>query len=655
MGHTLNLKPLYFNKHVFWPFLLVLIIICYWPALHGPFVFDDQVNILENPAIQVNELSFDALKRAMFSNESGELKRLLPALSFGLNYYQAQGFSNTVYFKVTNLAIHLINSLLVFSLVTQLVPKIFQRVLDDVSLKEHTLFFAFFITIFWALHPLQVSTVAYIVQRMATLASLFMLLGLNAYVYARQRLISHPYPALTGMFLAIVFGTGLGLLCKENAALLILYCAAIEFTLFADQPHPKKILIFYALLLGLPALVVLYLMGFTDKLNLLAGYYSRSFTLEQRLLTELRVLWFYLQMLVWPDIRVMGLYHDDLIVSKSWFDPISTLWSGLAWLSALAAALWYRTRIPCISFAIVWYLLGHSMESSFLPLEIVYEHRNYLPILGFICLFAFGLVAFIQRWATIRQHLVTLTVLGLFTLVFCTLTFERAMYWESEESLFRSLAENNPRSPISLYSYAELLNKQKHRLGEAYQYYLKAVTLNKDSASLQMQATLAAAPNTTEPLLNPEKLTILLSKRHLIPWDLAVLDDASRCTLAQYPQCALHIQDVRRWLHAAIENNSVNINWRRTFIKSLYDMEMLYGMPEEALKTVIQAQTNDDRVFQYYLMKAEALLAVGRQNEAMSVINTAEELAKRFNPKLLNDIYPLKKRIENVSPRPIGP
>lgn len=642
MLNPFNAKP-YLNPILASLVLLISITLCYWPALNGPFVFDDQVNILENPAVKLQDLSRDSLTKALLSNESGAFKRILPALSFGLNYYQAQGFEHTSAFKITNLVVHLLNSLLVFTLMRQLAFKLWPLATPSPA----TLcYFSLAIAALWALHPLQVSTVMYIVQRMTTMASFFMLLGLNAYVWARYRLETGKITALAWMLLALAMGTALGLSSKENAVLLVLYAAVLEFTLFAQKPADKRILIFYGVLLGIPLLVGIYLIA-NDQLNILAGYYSRPFTLEQRLWTEARVLWFYLQMFVWPDITNMGLYHDDVVISKGWSDPPATLWSVIGWGGMLVIALWSRLRLPVLSFAILWFLVGHSMESSIIPLEIIFEHRNYLPLLGFICLLGYSLVYLAKLAKPSFNFKLATSLLISCACLFSYLTWQRAHYWESEESLFRSLANNNPQSPISLYSYAELLLKKKNQPAEAYQYYLKAANLNKDSASLAMQASLSAAlTSQPDPLLQPDKLFILLNKRRLTPWDISVLDDASRCVLGNVQRCIEHLDDVRLWLHAAIDNRYLSPELRRAFVRSVFDIEMQYGLHQEALKTVTQAQEQDDRVFQYYLLRANALQALGRYQESMTIINIAEQLAQQYNPQLLGDVYQLKQQVE---------
>lgn len=618
--------------------LLLSVGLAYQPALHGPFVFDDQVNIVENPAVAISELSTATVKNAALANQSGFIKRILPALSFALNYYQAHGFTNTWVFKVTNLSIHLINALLVFGLLYQLVPLLLPSKLH-LNVTQYCWFSAL-IALLWALHPLQVSTVAYVVQRMTSMAALFMLLGLNGYVWARNRVAQGRRVFIAWLPVCLLLSTALGVLCKENAVLLIPYAAVIEFCLYTRQGIQRPILSLYALLLGLPVLAALALI-LDGQIAILAGFATKPFTLIQRLLTEARVLWFYVQLLVFPDIRAMGLYHDDIPLSKNWLQPLTTLFSVIGWGIALILAWWTKEKHSVFSFGIVWFLVGHSMESSIIPLEITFEHRNYLPALGVIILMVAVLTSITQRVA------IVFTCLILSGVLFWGLTLQRAGYWQSEASLFASLAQHHPRSPISLYSYAELLNKKQNQPELAYRYYLQAVALNKESASLKMQATLAAPVGaTTDPLLNKQQLLNLLGKRALPPWDLTVLEDAVHCVQAK--RCAAHIQDVQQWLKAVVSNVFVELNWRRAYVKQLFDIEMQYGLAQDALQTVTKAQTEDPRVFQYYLMKAQALHATGQQAEALALITTAEQLAQQYNPALLSAVYQVRMKIQGV-------
>ena len=114
----------------------------------------------------------------------------------------------------------------------------------------------------------------------------------------------------------------------------------------------------------------------------LGGYEGRDFDLLQRLLTQARVLFLYLGLLLIPDIRRFGLYHDDLVTSTGLFDPSSTFLAVVAWAVIVVFILWGARRRAPWAFASAWFLVGHGMESTIVPLEQMHEHRNYVPSVG---------------------------------------------------------------------------------------------------------------------------------------------------------------------------------------------------------------------------------------------------------------------------------
>ncbi|MCZ7654258.1 MAG: hypothetical protein M5R42_08160 [Rhodocyclaceae bacterium] len=124
-----------------------------------------------------------------------------------------------------------------------------------------------------------------------------------------------------------------------------------------------------------------------------AGYALRDFSAVERMLTEGRVLWFYLGLILFPRLEALGLYHDDIAVSTGLIAPWTTLLAlvglfGLIWLA------WrLRLRMPLTAFGLAWFLIGHGLESTFLPLEIAHEHRNYVPLFGILLAGADGLRA----------------------------------------------------------------------------------------------------------------------------------------------------------------------------------------------------------------------------------------------------------------------
>ncbi|MGR8935248.1 MAG: tetratricopeptide repeat protein [Gammaproteobacteria bacterium] len=653
---------------ILWSFGCVLLLSAYWPGLAGPLVFDDQLNIAENPAVAIHDLSFHSLKRAALSNESGRLKRILPALSFGINHYLAGGFSHTFAFKITNLCIHLINSALVFGLCLLLWPRC-KTVLyrgDDAGTAGDAAspLPAACAALLWALHPLQTTAVVYVVQRMTSMSATFVLLGLTFFLLGRERLAerrAHSVPLMAG---GLIGGTALGLLCKENAALLGLYAGVIEFTLFSRDtlapPQKRQLIRFYTLLLAVP-LFAGFIYMFIYPGDILNGYAGRPFTLAERLLTQARVLWFYLYLLCVPDVIAMGLFHDDVTISSGWLSPATTLPSVSAWGLVILLAVLLRKQSPVIAFAILWYLAGHSMESSFIPLEMVFEHRNYLPILGpviMLCALANGLIdAIVRNRAVLQRHarqavwLKTLLAFGVIAALYQA-TAERAAYWRSEDGFITSQAINHPLSASTQYLYGEVLYKKQHNPPAAYPFYFRAAQLKPQEAgfliSLHMVTPVAAQRNLQArqlpELLDPRYIERLLREQPVSAWSMRALDVAGRCVIAKYVPCREHLDDMRSWLHAFADNPRTGGNFQRHFTNVLFDIEMAYARYDQALLTIEKAQTDDPGFMRYALMHADVLAAKKRYREALHVLAEAQQ-KWRQDKAAVNNIVNLRKAI----------
>lgn len=354
--------------------LSLLLAAIYWPGLSGGFFFDDYVNILEPAEIQLNSISFEALRNLWESGRAGPLGRPVSLLSFAANYYFS-GF-NPFAFKLTNLAIHGLNGFLIYIL-----TGLFLRAAYPSSNVQRIRVMAAIVATLWAIHPIQATSVLYVVQRMTSLASMFMLLALIFHVWARQRqkvggIELASFALAWGVFLP------LAMLSKETGAVFLLYLAAYEATLHRN--YLKRFDLFgewyLKLLIAVAGISLIYI--FSPSGAWLLTYENRSFTLSQRLLTEARIIWEYISMIGLPALPDFGLYHDDYALSTGLFAPYATF-SSIAGLFLLGAAAWIaRVKWPLISFAIVWFLLGHVLESSIFPLELMHEHRNYLPSLG---------------------------------------------------------------------------------------------------------------------------------------------------------------------------------------------------------------------------------------------------------------------------------
>ena len=443
--------------------LLALAAISYAPGLNGVFVFDSIERVIRNDALQITSLDAEQLLGAAYAGQADYPQRGLAYLSLALNYYFAdQQFAPWV-FKLTNLIIHLLNGLLVLVLAGLVLQRWRQVEQSDQGQRSATggatpcpvALLAVLAMGLWLLHPMQLTSVLYVVQRMASLAGTWVLIGAIAFMLARARLEAGRRHALLLIYASVVLCTGLGFLCKQSALLLPAYVAVLEFFLFQRSQLPaaqkRGLLVFFAVTLVLPLAGVLLILLFSPEV-ILAGFEGRDFSMLQRLMTQARVLFFYLGLLMIPTAGRFGLYHDDFLVSAGPLEPLTTLLALLAWgLVLFLLVLGARRRAPW-AFAAAWFLAGHAMESTILPLEQVHEHRNYAPAVGIWIAVAHYAGRVWDHAVRVRALLAAAACVLLLSLAL--ITHGRAQAWSHPATLMASLAMNHPASYRSTMGYA---------------------------------------------------------------------------------------------------------------------------------------------------------------------------------------------------------
>jgi hypothetical protein len=370
-----------------WLAILFIAITFYWPGLHGGFFFDDEPNILQATGIQIASLSLDSLHQAWSSGGAGPSGRPVAQLSFALNYFFS-GFDPFA-FKATNLAIHLLNGLLIFSLSNLLL-----KAAQPLAKPSHRLITSGTVAALWLLHPIQLLPVLHVVQRMTSLSALFLLAAFWLHVQARTRGGFSGFLMLISTWLLL---WPLSFLSKETGVLFPVFVLAWELILHrSTQSRLDRFARIFATLAGVCALAMVAYALSPRAQWLWAGYEMRSFSLVERLLTEGRVLWFYLGLMALPRLEAFGLYHDDIVASTGWLTPWTTLPSLLGLAALIWLAWWLRRRAPLVSFGIAWFFIGHALESTVFPLELAHEHRNYLPLFGLLLAGSWGLLQALQ-------------------------------------------------------------------------------------------------------------------------------------------------------------------------------------------------------------------------------------------------------------------
>lgn len=438
------------NRFLILAAVLIALAVCFFlPGMGGGFIFDDKPNIVTNANLHVTHLDSESLFYAAYSFEPGRGSRALPMLTFALDHLR--GGLDARVFKSTNLLIHALTTLALAFFLRQLL------VLSQWA-PRRAVIAALVLAFLWAVHPLQVSSVLYVVQRMQTLCTLFMVLALWAYILMRQAQCegnrSRLYAVLLGFFWA------LGMASKEDAALLPVYTLAIELTVFrfaAVRPVLTAVWRWGYLFLAIAGVVVYVFVAIPQYWHS-GAYVGRDFSSYERLLTQGRVLSMYLQQMLLPLPDSMPFYYDDLVVSRGWFQPLSTL---LAWLALLGLAVWagiWLHKRPLFSLGILIFFAGHILTSNIFNLELAFEHRNQIPLMGILISLA-DLAVLAFQYFRLRCGPLTVALLGVVLCILGSATVMRAYSWGdplrfAEKSI--ELAPDSGRSWLMLSSvYAD--------------------------------------------------------------------------------------------------------------------------------------------------------------------------------------------------------
>jgi tetratricopeptide (TPR) repeat protein len=442
-----------------------LTVLLYSASLGGPFVFDDQPNIVENPHIRISGLSAVELYDAAF--RSPIRSRPVAYASFALNYL-SNGY-NVVGYRFINILIHVLNGCLLYAL-----TRLTFRAPALSAHRPMAAAVACAAALLWLVHPLHTQSVAYIVQRMTSLAATFYLLSLACYAGARlaenavRRRLFYAGCILSGLLAAAT---------KEITATLPVFIFLYEWYFFQhlDGRWLRRRLFLLAGAAAAAGVFGLAYLGFADPVqHILAAYEGAGISVGQRLMTQLRVVVFYISLLLWPAASRLNLDHHAA-VSLSLVDPVTTLLSLLLLAAIVAAAVLMARREPLGSFAILWFLGNLVIESSVIRLELVFEHRTYLPSV-------FPVMAAVALGARfIRKKQAAIALLALATAACAYSTWERSKVWADDVALWGDCVQKSPLKARPHNNLGSALSN-RGRFDEAAVHLARAVELNPEYA-----------------------------------------------------------------------------------------------------------------------------------------------------------------------------
>lgn len=431
--------------------LFILLLVIYWGSFQNGWHLDDSFNITENPGLRITDLSFKSLRGTFFANQGKDavaLFRPLPCFSFALNWYA--GRDNTFGYHLVNLAFHIITAWVLYLLIARLLTVSRKNLAGSGTASCNAALLA---AVLWAANPIQTQAVTYIVQRMAIMGTLFYLLGMLFYIRMREaKSVKGRCAYALICFLCFLGGIG----SKENAILMPAALILVEWIFFQNGSleflRRPKFLVYITIISAIVFFTVYFTIGLPFDF-IFDGYEVRPFTLMERSLTQPRIVLGYLSQIFLPLPERLSIAHD-IALSTSLWHPWTTLPSIVIILAAGIASILLAGKYPLVSFAVLFYFLNHAVESSFLPLELVFEHRNYLPSAFLFVPVAAGFYAVLMKFSrSVPAYAGWVGLMVIILIAFGFFTHSRNKAWASPETLWRDAvlkAPNNSRPYVFL-------------------------------------------------------------------------------------------------------------------------------------------------------------------------------------------------------------
>lgn len=429
--------------------MAVTLLIIYANSFDCGWHLDDRLILDRNKNLQLNTLSWKGIVKTFYSphalgagngNSPERISRPAVSLTLALNYYFGQ--TNVVGYHIVNLIIHYISAIYLFLFVFHTLNLPGLRKGRQPSAYTVAMLAVFF----WATHPVHVSAVTYIVQRMTSMAGMGFIMAMYYYLKGRT---SPEKRKQIFCYAGCVLAWGVALGSKENAAMLPVCLVLYDLLVIQDidRTYVKK---HFKALLAAAAIVILigiiFVLGMYSGFSMmLKDYDDYSFTLAERLLTAPKVLLLYLSLLIYPILSRLTLFYD-IETSVSLWEPYQTLLPVLGVILLLGAALWLIIRKQGLyAFCILFFFSNHLIEGTVIPLHLSFLHRNYIPAMLIFLAPAFLMVRVLDYFAYNRGIQGTMAVgIGLLLAIQGSVTFSFNRVWKTEQTLWQDNIEKFP-------------------------------------------------------------------------------------------------------------------------------------------------------------------------------------------------------------------
>lgn len=612
--------------------LLIFIATIYSNTLNADWHLDDYPNIIENKYIQWTELSPSTLSRSFQPYQNNLHLRLSRPISFftlSLNWFI--GNQHVIGYHIANISIHIASSVFLFLFLLLLFKTPRLNGLHEGD--EYNI--ALLATVLWAIHPIQTQAVTYIVQRMASLSAMFYIAAMFCYIQGRLKSgIRSRLSYYSGSLICMLLALG----SKENAITFPLAIGLVEIIFFQNfsSGENRKKCVQIAIASTVATLAILLLLLFAMIPDPATAFKARSgqrsFSMTQRLLTEPRIVMNYLIQIFYPLLNRFSIEHP-IAISVSLVNPITTLFSLLSIIALLIFGFSTIHRFPSLSLSILFYFLNQVVESTFLPLELVFEHRNYLPSMFLFLPVSIGVIRGLHYFRKEKKQAMFFlcsSFLAFLLIVMGMTTFIRNGVWGSEKTLWEDALKKAPQSARPWGSLAFYYSRTGN--------YDKALEMYE--ASLTKQRTSAFFP-----AVILRNMGFIYSLKHdydraLACYDRAIAEDPDNIQVL-YEKASILIMHgdwdaAKTTVHSLIsKGNSTKDAYYLMGVITLHS-----DAPEEALKLFRMANQISPGEPKTYIQIGVSMSMMGHYQKADWFLNQARRLTH-------NDMIPLFYQIDN--------
>jgi protein O-mannosyl-transferase len=621
--------------------LLAVVYLLYVPGLSGPFLFDDFPN-LEPLGYFGGVSDSQSALRFIFGNSSGPTGRPLSMASFLLNdnSWPSVAFN----FKQTNLLLHLACGLMALLVLNRLLADSDARIT-----LSNSHWFCLIVIAIWVLHPINISTVLYVVQRMAILSAFFSMASLYFYLISRNRASdSNRFSQFLLLALSILFLI-LGVFSKENAILLVPFIIFLEVFYFDKSIFPRiqKIVKGHFWLAAIGLIVVIYLSsGWWGR-----GYEQRDFGLYERVSYQLPVVGDYIFKIILPKVSEFNLFNGDYeSISTKGFSVGDFLRSAFTIILLLMWIASIKMRIKLVALGLSWFFIFHFLESSFYPLEMYFEHRNYLPGMGLILAAVACVDAVIKKVASdgfLRKSIffasITYLAVSLFLL---------SLTWARSDTLFLKWEMDEPNSARAKVVYASLVEQQTFP-ENAIEHIDRAIKLKPEATGLHLRKIRLICEHGLDHDL-AGAMADLAESDHFEMGVVAAMDglialdgdgNGQICESSGFPIALLSL-----FTHV---ESADEIAWNATRAARYYSLKSDFYARRGNLNA---SASSLDKAIEYtptvdvYLKKSVMLASAGLEFDALEALENAEaadESRPAFYPSRMEEIRQLRRRVRN--------